>query len=107
MYHTTPRTRPRRLYGPFRAMGMCSDGYVRERERERVRRRGSILTIRHLLRGVYERADDGQIGDSIMRAWTISEWWLGWLDRCVVALVGGLVVGVLGGWLFVYAYMLG
>lgn len=37
----------------------------------------------------------------------ISEWWLMWLDRCVVALVSGLVVGVLGGWLLVYAYMLG
>lgn len=37
----------------------------------------------------------------------ISEWWLMWLDRCVVALVGGLVVGVLGGWLVVYAYTLG
>jgi len=38
---------------------------------------------------------------------SISEWWLGWLDRCVAALVGGLVVGMLGGWLVVYAYMLG
>lgn len=58
--HTTPRMRLRRLYGPSRAMGMCSDGYVRERERERVRRRGSILTIRHLLLGVYERASEGR-----------------------------------------------
>nr|DAL90079.1 MAG TPA: hypothetical protein [Caudoviricetes sp.] len=30
-----------------------------------------------------------------------------WLDRCVVATLGGLVVGCLGGWLFVLAYMLG
>lgn len=43
-----------------------------------------------------------------MRAsWTISEWCLTWLDRCVVATLGGLVVGCLGGWLFVLAYMLG
>ena len=67
----------------------------------------ALLTVWHLLRGVYERADDGQIGDSIMRAWTISEWWLMWLDRWVAATLGGLVAGVLGGWLFVYAYMLG
>ena len=61
----------------------------------------------HLLATGYERADDGQLGDSIMRAWTISEWCLAWLDRCVVATLGGLVVGMLGGWLFVIAYMLG
>lgn len=43
-----------------------------------------------------------------MRAsWTISEWWLGWLDRWVAATLCGLVVGVLGGCLFVYAHMLG
>lgn len=43
-----------------------------------------------------------------MRAsWTISEWCLTWIDRCVVATLGGLVVGLLCGWLFVYAYMLG
>ena len=30
-----------------------------------------------------------------------------WLDRWVAATLGGLVAGVLGGWLFVYAYMLG
>lgn len=38
---------------------------------------------------------------------SISEWWLTWIDRCVVATLGGLVVGLLCGWLFVYAYMLG
>lgn len=77
------------------AMEMCE-----ERERERVRRRGSIiLTIRHLLRGVYERASEGSKEIGMRVSLRISEWWLMWLDRCVVALVGGLVMGLLGGWL--------
>lgn len=67
----------------------------------------ALLTVWHLLRGVYERAREGSKEIDMTARLSISEWWLGWLDRCVVATLGGLVAGVLGGWLFVYAYMLG